>query len=393
VSPRLLAWAIYDFANTLVFAVVMTRYFLPQIRELTGSRTHFWVGFVGASLAASILSPIVGVAAETSGRLRRDFAIAVLACAGGVAGMGLTESPIPLTALYAATFVAYQTSLVFYNAMLVDVAPPGRIGWASGLGAALGYVGGPIGIAAAGLLHNRAGMSLPVIYLGTAGAFLLGSLPALLWVRPVRVRRGRVRPLAELARAWGRIREAMGRPVERGFYVGNFFCSDALNTVLVCASDFALEGLRFTKGETDLLLVAANVLAFPAGLLLGVAADRRGAGFTYRIAAAALLGAVLLPLLPLPTPARMAALAAPGALGMCGIALAGRKWLLEILAGRPAEGPFGIFGLTNKFSIFGVILYSVVADVAGSPRIAVLVPAAAVLAGLAVLRGVPTAKS
>jgi UMF1 family MFS transporter len=389
-SRALLAWSCYDLANTLVYAVVMTRYFTPQIERLTGSRTLLWVGFVFASILAGLISPVAGTAAETSGRLRRDFVVSSLLCGLAAAAMGLTQAPVLLVALYVATFVAYQTSLVYYNAMLVDVARPGRVGFASGLGTAVGYIGGPIGIAGASVMRGSFGFDEGGIYLATAAAFLLFSLPSFLWVRPVRVRQGRVDPVREWRRAVSACREALSHRPTRNFYLGNFFCSDALNTALICIADFTLNGLRFTQGETDGLLIAANLLALPVGLVLGGMADRRGARGPYVLAAGSLLAAVILPQFPMPRLLQIAALAVPGAIGMGGIALAGRKWLVDLCAGRPLEGPFGIYGLTNKFSIVGVILYSVLADAFGTPRAGVLVPAAMLVVGIAFLRRVPS---
>src|SRR5262245_11039785 len=195
VSRALLAWSVYDLANTLVYAVVMTRYFTPQIERLTGSRTLLWLGFVLASILSGLISPVAGTAAETSGRLRRDFVVSSVLCGLATAAMGLTEAPLLLVALYVATFVAYQTSLVYYNSLLVDVAQPGRVGFASGLGTAVGYIGGPIGIAGASLLRAQLGLDEGGIYLATAAGFLLFSLPSMLWVRPRRERRGKVEPV------------------------------------------------------------------------------------------------------------------------------------------------------------------------------------------------------
>jgi len=393
VSRRLLAWSFYDLANTLIYAVVMTAYFTPHLIRLTGSRALLWVGFVAASLISGFLSPLAGVAAETSGRLRRDFVLSALLTGAAAAALSASEAPLLLVAIYVVTFVAYQTSLVYYNAMIRDVAEPGRLGWASGLGTAVGYIGGPIGLAGTLALEEWFGFRESGLYLVSALAFLLLSVPAFLWVRPVRVRRGPVRPIREWRRAFEACRGALRQPATRNFYLGNFFAQDALNTVLICVSDYVKNGLGFSDRERSILLIAANVLALPCGLLLGSLSDRVGARAPYLFSAGALFLAVLLPQIPMPRAAQILAIALPGAIGMGGIALAGRKWLVDLCAGRPLEGPFGIYGLTNKFSILGVILYSIAADAFGTPRAGALVPAAMVLLGIAFLRRVPARPS
>ncbi len=387
-SRALLAWSVYDLANTLVYAVVMTAYFTPHLIRLTGDRALLSAGFVAASVLSGLISPLAGVVAETSGRLRRDFVLSALLTGLAAGALALTEVPGLLVALYVVTFVGYQTSLVYYNSMIVDVAEPGRIGWASGLGTALGYVGGPIGLAGAWALERNFGLREGGLYLAAAVGFLLFSIPSFLWVRPVRPPGRPVRLLVEWRRAWAGMRSAFGDRATRDFYIGNFCCQDALNAVLIYVSDFVINGLGFSGGERTLLLIAANLLALPAGLALGAACDRRGARGPYILSAIALLLAVLVPQFPMPREAQILAIALPGAIGMGGIQLAGRKWLVDLCAGRPVEGPFGVYGLTNKFSILGVVLYSAVADAFGTPRAGVFVPAAMILVGIAFLRRV-----
>src|SRR5262249_2267116 len=89
--------------------------------------------------------------------------------------------------------VAFEASEVFYNAFLPDIAPPERIGWVSGLGWGLGYIGGLLALVVAlvALIQpdqprfgftKEPGENIRATNLVVAVWFAVFTIPMLLWV-------------------------------------------------------------------------------------------------------------------------------------------------------------------------------------------------------------------
>ena len=142
-SIEALAWALYDFANTIFsFAIVSFAMSLWAIRFLGEADGTFWFT---AALSISVLinaavSPILGAMSDRVGRRKPFLAVFTVACIVGTAVIGLVDIRLGLVAFAVANF-AYQAALIYYDAMLPDVAKPIARGRLSGIGVALGYCG------------------------------------------------------------------------------------------------------------------------------------------------------------------------------------------------------------------------------------------------------------
>lgn len=143
------AWALYDFASsaftTLVVTFIYSTYFTRAIAPDETTGTSLWSAAVSVSaILVALTAPYVGAIADRGGYRRSFLVLSSLIC---VAGTVLLFFPGEGDILFAlSTFlvanVAFELSYVFYNSFLPDVAPPEKIGWVSGYGWGLGYVGG-----------------------------------------------------------------------------------------------------------------------------------------------------------------------------------------------------------------------------------------------------------
>ena len=389
-NRRAASWALYDLANTLVYAVVVTRFYTPHMESWSGSRTLVAAPFFAAMTLSALMSPWIGSRAAR-GRAVADLRTSVGLCVLALVCMWRAATPQALAVAYAGALLAYQLSLVAYNACLFDLAMPGRQGRLSGLGVGLGYLGAPLGLGMAALLQAQWGAGPFEIYLATAVAFLALAVPCLLLPRPRQDRAAQVPRLSEFL---GHVRRT---PALRRFFLGNLMCADALNSVYVFVADFLLTAAGWKEAWLIPFLVATNLLALPAALWLGRRSDSHGPGSAYRLGVRSLAAGLVLVGLPMaawPDASRILApgLALAGAVGMAGIWTAGRPWVIGLCPGRSGEG-FGLYGVTNKVSCVGVLLYAWVADGLDSPAWALLVPALGLAAGWACLRGVPDALS
>ncbi len=398
------AWVLYDLANT-IYAACLTFLFTPWF---TAPERGFGTSGLGLSntlsmVLAAALVPILGALLDRTGRAHRYLAVTTLLCIAAMAGWSLPGSPAWLLACFFVANVAYNLSLLGYNALLPTVAPDHRTGLLSGIGTGLGYLGTilvlvllPVGSAGG---TDR--------FLHAALLFLLFALPCLLLVKqgpPPRPKaaglwRSSLGSLGETLRSLPRHRTLSC------FLLANFCLVDVLNTAILFfagftgavfrdlhqSGDLRLFGQHFAADEAGMgsflvvMGLALNVLALLAGVLLGLCTDRRpllvmrlsGLALLLALAGGTLFGGrsaegYLLTLVLL------------GAIGLAGIWTAGRKIVLRLAPPDRVGEFFGLYGITMKLSVVGSAVYGLVADRAGA-RPAMLVQAVPLVLGLLLL--------
>lgn len=152
-GPRraLIAWCLYDWANSAFPAVILTfvfaAYFAQGVAENPVIATGQWgLAITVSGLAIAILSPVFGAIADQNGRRKPWIAVFSLICIAVTAVLWFVK-PDPSYALFALVCIAlgnfaFEFAVVFYNAMLNDLVPPDRLGRLSGWGWGAGYAGG-----------------------------------------------------------------------------------------------------------------------------------------------------------------------------------------------------------------------------------------------------------
>ncbi len=142
------AWTMYDWANsafaTTVMAAILPNYFIMYIA--TEASLTIW-GYTVAigSLVAALISPILGAIADfkSSKKLFMGFFVALGVISTAL--MFLVDTPgdwLLASILYILGTIGFAGSLVFYDALLPHVAGPDEIDEVSSRGYAMGYIGG-----------------------------------------------------------------------------------------------------------------------------------------------------------------------------------------------------------------------------------------------------------
>jgi len=147
----LAAWCLYDWANsafpTVIITFVFAAYFTKGVAADVVSGTSQWgVAMSLSALAVAICGPILGAVADQTGRRKPWLAVFTLIAATGAMMLWTVEpdTAFVVRALFWAALAnfAFEMGMVFYNAMLPDLAPPAKLGRWSGWGWGLGYMGG-----------------------------------------------------------------------------------------------------------------------------------------------------------------------------------------------------------------------------------------------------------
>jgi UMF1 family MFS transporter len=142
------AWTMYDWANsafaTTVMAAILPNYFIMYIA--TEASLTIW-GYTVAigSLIAALISPILGAIADFKGSKKTFMGFFVALGVVSTALMFLVDTPgdwLLASILYILGTIGFAGSLVFYDALLPHVASPDEIDEVSSRGYAMGYIGG-----------------------------------------------------------------------------------------------------------------------------------------------------------------------------------------------------------------------------------------------------------
>jgi UMF1 family MFS transporter len=401
-SIEAVAWALYDFANTIFsFAIVSFAMSLWAIRFLGEADGTFWFT---AAVSVSVLinaavSPVLGAMSDRIGRRKPFLAAFTATCIVGTALIGVVDIRLGLVTFAIANF-AYQAALIYYDATLPEVARPIARGRLSGIGVALGYCGTLfVGVLLlVGVSTDADGGSTAATFALVAGLFALFAAPLFLLVTE-RMRERTSFSAADAARSWAQlgttVRHAQESPGLLRFIVARFFYSDPVNTAIAVMSAFAVYAVGFSEGQALQVLLVLTVVAVIASFGWGFVADRWGPRRTlFAVLGTWAVGLIILTLFLSTVPFLIAG-ALLGA-GLGGVGVADRLMLLRLVPPERIGEMFGLYGLVGKFSavvgpiVYGAIVSSLLATLGrGAYQVAIASLFVLLLVGVAILRGVP----
>jgi UMF1 family MFS transporter len=355
------------------------------------------LGTAVSMVLVGLISPFLGAMADGTARKKRFTGLFTLLCIVPTLLMvtvGRGEVFWGLL-LFVLANIGFQGGLVFYNAFLPQISPPGRMGYVSGMGFAIGYVGALVSLALTLPFAARATTSgdptaLTPAFAVSALFFLLFAIPFFRWVRERP-------PLVHLAEGawregWARVRDTLThlrdyRQTGR-FLLAYFLYSDGINTVISYGGIYASVTLGFDLSQVILFFALIQFAAFPGAWFFGLLTDRWGARRTIEATLALwvvmCVGAFLA---QGPWSFYLVGLLAGVAMGSS--QAASRSLMAELTpVDREAEF-YGFYGLSGKFSaVLGPLTFGIISTATGSQRWAVLSVTIFFLTGWALLRRV-----
>jgi UMF1 family MFS transporter len=300
--------------------------------------------------------------------------------------------------LFAIANFAYQAALIYYDALLPDVARPEKRGRLSGIGVGLGYLGTIVSGLLLGLTVDADGRITALSFVLVAGLFAVFAIPIFLLVTE-RTRTGVPFTIADTMRSWSQlgtsIRHARQVPGLLRFVVARLFYTDPINTVIAVMSLFTINAIGFTEGEARLVLIGLTVVAVIASFGWGWLADRWGPKRTLVAVLVSWAAGLLLVALTLSEVPFLIAGAVLGS-GLGGVAVTDRLLLIRMAPRERVGEMFGLFGLVGKLAaVVGPLLYGFIVFLLleplgrGAYSVAILSLLALMLVGLWLLRSVP----
>ncbi len=401
--PELVAWAMYDWANSAFVLIIITAIFPIYFSKVAAGDLPPSVATFRYSLATTIglliialLAPFLGALADFAGIKKRMLGIFLALGVTSTALMFFIQRGDWLLAalLFIAANIGANGSFVFYDALLPHVARDSEeMDRVSSAGYALGYLGSALlmGLTVAWMLHPEwfglpagpdltpAQATLPkrLAFLAVALWWVGFAIPLFRRVPepPVRQGRGQVAGRALARAAWRRLRDTLGelRGYRNAFLMLLAFLiyNDGIGTIIRMATIY---GTEIGIGQTALIgaILMVQVIGIPFAFLFGALAGRVGARRLVLLGVVVYAGISIYGYY-MHTAGQFFILA--GLVGMVqGGTQALSRSLFASMVPRHMSGEFfGFFAVVEKFAgIFGPALFALAIYLTGSSRSALL---------------------
>jgi UMF1 family MFS transporter len=390
----IVAWALYDFANSSFAAVVLgtiyaTYYAVAVVGNDDGAGDLWWGRVISASMAiVALTSPFLGGIADRAG-VRRPLFIGFTALSVGATALMSTVEPGMVAwgfLLAVLGNVGFEGALVYYNAYLPQLAPPAYQGRVSGWGFAVGYAGSIVALLIA-LPFVRA-KAFDAAFLSTAVLYGVFALPAFFLLPPapagtVSVLRAAREGAAEVVSAARRI--LRHRDLRR--FLGAFFIyEDGVNTVVAFSAIFAAQTLGFPMDRLIVLYVVVQVSALVGALAWSWPTDRLGPKRVVMITLCQ-WSLVVIAAWFVQTQGQFFVLAVVAGTGLGAVQAANRTFLTTLIPKGMEAEIFGFYTLCGKTAaVMGPLVFGGISHAAGgNQRAGILAIGAFFVVGLVLL--------
>ena len=383
-------WAFYDWANS-AFATVVLAGFFPLLfqdywsRSVSGAESNLRLGWINgaAGLVIALLAPVLGAVADRAGARKRFLVVFMVAGTAATAVLGFVPGGAWLAAatLFVCGMIGFAGANVFYDALLLAVAPPERWHIVSGLGFAMGYLGGGLLYLGCvlGALHPQAigfadaTEAALAAFVATALWWGVFSIPLILLVRePTPARRGRrrlwVQGLAQLLDTFRHLRTFRVVVI---FLLAYWLYIDALGTVIRMAVAYG-RSLGFAQNELIVALLITQFVGFPAALLFGWLGERIGPRRGIYLGLTVYIGVCLWGAF-IRQPWEFFSIAVLVGLVQGGVQALSRSFYARLIPADGAGEFFGFYNLMGKFAVLiGPPMFGLFGVWFGNPRYSML---------------------
>ena len=401
------SWVLYDFGET-IFAVSILSYFFPLwLADELGAGAGLFNYITAASMVlVALTAPFFGAVADLRQRRKPFLILFTVVAVTLTVGLDLFGTVAAAVALFIAANFAYQSSLIFYNALLPGVSGERGAGRVSGYGVAIGYVGaifglifitlfvtnaaevqallGPLGwwIQTSGAVNSNA-------FVPTAALYLLFSLPAFIFVPDWRVRSPRpVRFRATYRNVFVTVRNIRQYAGLGTFMLALILYTDTSNTAVANMALYGREVFGMEQGAIRNLLLFSTVFAVVGAAGFGFVTDRFGPKRTLITVMIIWLGAILLAVVAVaPWMLLMAGALVGVALGSTFVA--SRVMLMALSPAEKLGEFFGFYTLGGRLSaVSGPLITAIILTVfddLGSTAYRLAIASLALIMGLALV--------
>ena len=389
-DKKILAWALYDWANSAFATTIMAGFFPLFFKNywshgVDPTVSTYYLGVTNslASALIALAAPFLGVLADL-GRRKKQL-LAIFASLGALASLGLCfvgQGQWSTAALlYALGCIGFSASNIFYDSLIVDVSTPDNVDQVSGLGYSLGYLGGGFLFVINVFMYLKpelfglkTGVQGVLVSFFSVGVWwTLFSTPIFLYVEETSQSFNNSltfeKGLSELKKT---AREIWNSRTLFYFLLGFMLYNDGVNTIIKMAVDYGL-ALGFPSDSLIKALLITQFVGFPSAIFFGFLGQRFSPKLGIFIC---LLVYIVVTLLgySMSQVHEFYLLATIIGLVQGGVQALSRSQFTRLIPAQRSTEFFGFYNMLGKFSaILGPICVGAVAQYSGNSRLSLLV--------------------
>ena len=378
-SLPILAWALFDFANTIFSANIVTLFFPQYITEIIGTNAQLEqisstvIAYANAASALFLIlfSPLFGVLMDRSGKRKKYIIIFTLLTVvasilmGLFGGMntgtifGIPNGLLLTILLFVFAKFTYSSGNVFYDGMLSSLGSKKEVPLISGFGVALGYLGTLFGIFSVLMIIGDSGIHNAFWLSGIL--FLLFALPLFFINKdPVQKAKPKQPFLKGYKDVYQTFKEAKKYPSIFFFMIAYFFINDALATAIAMMQPYATTVVGFEASAFLVVFMVATLFSIVGALVFGFINQKYGSKPTFSIIGLLLATAITIAALPLPMWTFWIAASLFG-VAMGSVWVVSRTIIIELSPSGKEGQFFGLFAFSAKMSaIVGPFIYGTI---------------------------------
>lgn len=278
-----LFWILYDIGNsafTMLVATIIPIYFnsLAANGGLTEVDYLAYWGYAASvsTVIVAFIGPVCGTIADTRNFKKPLFTVSMLLGVIGCVALSFPKSWLLFLIVFVIAKVGFNSSLVFYDSMLVDVSTPENMDDVSSQGYAWGYIGSCIPFSLSlvlVLMNDSLGISMStamtLAFLLNAVWWLAMTVPLLCHYRQTHYAEAPKHPVRDsFARLASTLKDIKGQKNIFLYLLAFFFFIDGVYTIIEMATAYGSALGLDTQGLLLALLVT-QIVAFPFALIFG----------------------------------------------------------------------------------------------------------------------------
>ena len=392
------SWIVYDVGNSalVLLATSVIPIYFNSLAD--GPALVAWsYAETVASLVIALLMPVLGSIADMQGMKKKFIRATVAAGAVATVAMGFFTDPSAFLFVYVISSIMLNTSIVFYDALLVDCTTDERMDNVSSQGYAWGYIGSCVPFIACLLIVLNAdklgfGMqaAMKIAFFITAAWWVAFTVPMMKNVEQTHYKPREEHAVSNAVRGIGTTLKKIWRDKTlRTYMLAYFFYIDGVHTIIKLAtsygSDLGIEGTQLV-----LALLVTQFVAFPSAIIYGKLGGKVG---TRKMILVGILGYTCITCYAaflLRTAVDFWILAIAVGLFQGGIQALSRSEFGKLCPKEHANEYFGFFDIFGKYAaILGTGLVSAFTFITGNPSLGVLSIALLFAIGFLVMLKVP----
>ena len=361
-------WVMYDWANSAFATTVMAGFFPIFFKQywsygadVNVSTAQLGFGNSIASLLVALMAPILGAIAD-KGSAKKKFLI-FFAYLGVLmtAGLFLVQKGEWAWAIfiYAMGIIGFSGANIFYDSLLPSITGDEKIDYVSGLGFAMGYLGGGLLFLVnvlMTLMPQKFGLpdaatAVRYAFISVALWWGLFTLFTIFWVPEEKNTAARAENIvvAGFKQFVGTFKKIRHLKMVFLFLLAYWFYIDGVDTIIRMAVDYGLS-LGFESNDLIVALLIVQFVGFPAALIFGKLGERWSVRKSIYLAIAFYMGITVWGTM-MTQKHEFYILAVAVGLVQGGIQALSRSYYSRLIPKNQAAEYYGFYNMLGKFAV------------------------------------------